>query len=362
MENPKKDFLGLLTQNKQRAYICSIICALYYNDLRTMEKITIVGAGSWGTALAAILGEKKHDVSLWCRRKDLADEINKFRENKQYLHEAKLPENVIATNSIKEAAEKSGIIVFAVPSAFLRGIASSFSRFIRKDAIILHVAKGMEEHSGKTMSNILKEELGKHMRIAVMSGPNHAEEVARKLPTATVIASENKSAREYLCRVFSMPYFKPYPHDDVIGVEVCGAVKNIIAISIGICDGLGLGDNAHGSILTLGLSEMNAIGRKFGAKRATCYGLAGVGDLVATCFSEHSRNRNFGYMLAKGKTPEQIQKEMHGMVAEGVRNTKTIYDICIKNKINAPLIMQTYKVLYGKIGITKAVDQLLDII
>ena len=327
-----------------------------------MEKVTIVGAGSWGTALAAILGEKGYNVSLWCRRIELADEINKFRENKQYLGKVKIPEKVIATNSIKEAAEKSSIIVFAVPSAFLRSIADSFSGFIPKDAIILHVTKGMEEHSGKTMSHVLREELGKNMKIAVMSGPNHAEEVARRLPTATVIASENSDVREHLCKVFFMPYFKPYPHDDVVGVEVCGTVKNITAIAIGVCYGLNLGDNAKGSILTLGLSEMNTIGREFGAKRATCYGLAGVGDLVATCFSEHSRNRNFGYMLAKGRTLAQIQKDMHGMVAEGIKNTKTVYDICIKNKINAPLIMQTYKVLYGGMDITKAVDQLLGII
>ncbi|MEK6949379.1 MAG: NAD(P)H-dependent glycerol-3-phosphate dehydrogenase [Nanoarchaeota archaeon] len=327
-----------------------------------MEKITIIGAGSWGTVLAAFLGEKGYNVSLWCRRKELADEINKLRENKQYLSKVKIPGKVIATNSVKEAAEKSSIIVFAIPSLFFRSIANSFSKFITKDSIILHVTKGMEERSGKTMSHVLKEELGKNMKIAVMSGPNHAEEVALKLPTATVIASENKEVREYLCRVFSTPYFKPYTHDDVIGVEVCGAVKNIAAIAIGVCDGLNFGDNAKGSILTLGLSEMNTIGREFGAKRATCYGLAGVGDLVATCFSEHSRNRNFGYMLAKGRTVAQIQKDMHGMVAEGVLNTKVIHNICVKNRINAPLIAQIYEVLYGGVGLRKAVDQLLTLV
>lgn len=327
-----------------------------------MEKATVVGAGSWGTALAAILGEKGHSVSLWCRRRELAKEINAARENKQYLIGIKMPRTVTATHSEKEAAEKSSLMVFAVPSGFLRGVASSFSKFMPKDALAMHVTKGMEENTGKTMSHVLKEELGKNMKIAVMSGPNHAEEVARKLPTATVIASENKDAREYLCKVFSTPYFKPYPHDDVVGVEVCGTLKNITAIAIGICDGLNLGDNAKGSILTLGLSEMNAIGREFGAKRATCYGLAGLGDLVATCFSEHSRNRNFGYMIAKGKTPEQIEKEMHGMVAEGFRNTKVIYDICIKHNISAPLIAQTYKVLYGGMGLRKAIDQLLSLV
>ena len=327
-----------------------------------MEKITVIGSGSWGTTLAALLGEKGYDISLWCRREELAKEINSTRENKQYLSGIKLPKKVIATHSEKESVEKSSLVVFAVPSAFLRNVAKSFSKFIPKDALAMHVAKGMEDNTGKTMSNILKEELGNHIKIAVMSGPNHSKEVALKLPTATVIASESEDVRNIICKTFATPYFKPYPHDDVIGVEVCGTLKNITAIAIGVCDGLNLGYNAKGSILTLGLSEMGALGRKFGAKRATCYGLAGVGDLVATCFSENSRNHYFGYMLAKGKTPEQIHKDMHGMIAEGFKNTKVVYNLCMKNRINAPLIAQTYKVLYGGVDLKKAIDQLLDIV
>lgn len=326
-----------------------------------MEKITIVGAGSWGTTLAILLSEKNYKVSLWCRRKELAEEINELRENKQYLNKVKIPENVTATNSIMEAIDGSNIIVFAVPSTFFRNIAKSYAKLIPKDSIILHVTKGMED-SGKTMSAVLKEELGEKTKIAVMSGPNHAKEVIRKLPTATVIASENKEIRTYLCNVFSTPNFKPYPHDDVIGVELCGIIKNIIAIAIGVCDGLNFGYNAKGSILTLGLSEMGAIGKKLGAKRATCYGLAGVGDLVATCFSRYSRNRHFGYMLSKGKNPKEITEGMHGMVAEGFTNTKVIYEICIKNKINAPLIAQTYKVIYGNLDLRKAIDELLNLV
>lgn len=326
-----------------------------------MEKIAVVGAGSWGTALAALLGEKGYPTSLWCRREELASEINKLRENRQYLHNINLPEEVTATHSARDAVRESSLVIFAVPSNYLRIVARSFSQIIQKNALAMHVTKGMER-DGKTMSLVLKEELGKHTKIAVMSGPNHAEEVALRLPTATVIASENEAVTRNLCRIFSTQYFKPYPHDDIIGVEVCGTLKNITAIAIGICDGLKLGDNAKGSILTLGLSEMGAVGRKFGAKRATCYGLAGVGDLVATCFSEHSRNHYFGFMLAKGKKPDQINKEMHGMVAEGFKNTKIVFDICMKNKIHAPLIIQTYKVLYGGMDLRKAIDQLLDLV
>ena len=212
------------------------------------------------------------------------------------------------------------------------------------------------------MSRVLEEELYNGVNIAVLSGPNLSEEVAQKLPTATVIASKDDSISKLICAVFTTPQFKAYPHHDVTGVEICNTIKNIVAIAIGVCDGLKFGDNAKASILTLGLSEMGTIAKQFGAKKATCYGLAGVGDLVATCYSPHSRNRFVGEMLAKGKTIEQINKEMHGMIAEGVKNTKTIYDLCRKNGIETPLISQTYKVLYEGMDLKEAIDQLLDMV
>ena len=327
--------------------------------MEKISKMTVIWAGSWGTALAVLLGEKGYKVSLWARRKELADEINKKRENSQYLKNIKIPPNTIATNSIKDAVEDSDMIVFAVPSEFLRHTAKSFSGFIKKDAIIVHVAKGIEENSGKLMSQILEEELRKE-NIVVLSGPNHAEEVSKRLPTATVIASENSDVAQIVAKVFYMPYFKTYPHDDARGVEICGAVKNIVAIAIGVCDGLKLGDNAKASILTLGLSEMSIIARKLGAKRETCYGLAGVGDLVATCYSSHSRNRFVGEELAKGKSMEQISREMHGMIAEGIKNTKAVYKLCKHKGIETPLIAHTYKVLYDGMDIKEAIGQLLD--
>ncbi|MBI2134960.1 NAD(P)-dependent glycerol-3-phosphate dehydrogenase [Candidatus Woesearchaeota archaeon] len=329
--------------------------------MKKISRICVIGAGSWGTSLAILLGEKGYKVSLWTRRKELADEINKKRENRQYLKNIKIPASIIATHSIKDAAENSDMVVFAVPSGFLRAIAKSFSKFIKKDAVIVHVTKGIEENSGKLMSQVLGEEL-RNQKIVVLSGPNHAEEVSNRLPTATVIASANSDAAHMVSRFFYMPYFKTYPHDDIIGVEICGAVKNIVAIAIGVCDGLKLGDNAKASILTLGLSEMSVIARKFGAKRETCYGLAGVGDLVATCYSHYSRNRFVGEMLAKGKSMEQIKKEMHGMVAEGVKNTKAIYMLCRSKGIETPLIAHAYKVLYEGMNLKKAISQLLEII
>lgn len=326
-----------------------------------MEKIFVIGAGSWGTALAALLGEKGYSVHLWARRKELAEEINKTRENKQYLKGIKIPETVTATNSI-ESISGSNIIVIAVPSKFFRETMRMFSSHISNDSIVMHAIKGFEGATGRRISDVLSQELPDVKKVAVMSGPNHSKEVASKIPTATVIASHNKEVRDHLCSIFSTDYFKPYPHDDVIGVEICGAIKNIVAIAIGVCDGLNLGDNSKGSILTLGLTEMSEIAKISRAKRMTCYGLAGVGDLVATCYSRHSRNRFVGEMLAKGKSIEEIKKEMHGMVAEGLDNTKIAYEICKRNKIKAPLITQAYRVLHQGLDIQKAVAQLLNMV
>tara|TARA_Y100000294_G_scaffold166451_1_gene174810 strand:+ start:622 stop:1713 length:1092 start_codon:yes stop_codon:yes gene_type:complete len=327
-----------------------------------VKKLSIIGAGSWGTTLAILLGEKGYNVSLWTRREETAKEINTKKENKQYLKDIKIPNTVIATHSIEDAVKDSNVVVFAVPSSFLREVAKLFSEVINKDTIVIHTVKGIEESTGKFMSEVLKEELTKGVNIAVLSGPNHAEEVANKLPTATVIASENENISRILCKVFVTPYFKPYPHHDVIGVEICSVVKNTVAIAIGICDGLKLGDNAKASILTLGLTEMSIIAKHFGAKKATCYGLAGVGDLITTCYSHHSRNRFVGEMLAKEKTIEQIKKEMHGMIAEGIKNTKTIYELCKKKGMETPLISQTYKVLYEDMNLREAIEQLLDMV
>ncbi len=324
-----------------------------------MEKIFVIGAGSWGTTLAALLGGKNYNVHLWARRKELAEEINKTRENKQYLKGIRIPETVTATNSA-ETISDSTIIVIAVPSKFFRETMKLFSSHIRNDSIIMHTIKGFEGTTGRRISDVLIQEVLVAKKVAVMSGPNHSKEVAMKIPTATVIASNNKEVRDYLCKIFSTPYFKPYPHDDVVGVEICGAIKNIVAMAIGVCDGLKLGDNAKGSIVTLGLTEMSEIAKISGAKRMTCYGLAGIGDLVATCYSKYSRNRFAGEMLAKGKSIDEIKREMHGMVAEGLDNARIAYDICKRNRIEAPLIYYSYKVLHENMNIKEAVVQLLN--
>lgn len=324
------------------------------------KKISIIGAGSWGTTLAALIAENGYDVTLWSREKANADYINKHRENKQYLPGIKIPKNVFAENSIKKAVSNADILISAVPAQFTRAVAKQYSSYIRCD-VVVNVAKGIENETYKRMSEALKEELPENISVATLSGPNHAEEVSRKMPTATVIASENTGCLDEIKKIFHTDYFRVFTHDDIIGVEVCGALKNIAAIATGVCDGLGYGDNARASIITLGLMEMSTYGRFVGAKRATFYGLAGVGDLVATCTSKHSRNRFVGEKIAEGKKFNEIQKEMHGMVAEGVYTTKAVYEFCKKNKVHMPLTEQAYYVLYKNKDLREAISGILKI-
>lgn len=322
-------------------------------------QISIVGAGSWGTTLAILLGEKGFDVKLWVRREELANEIKSKRENAQYLPGVKIPSNVIADHSLKNVINDSEILIIAVPSEFLRKIAKEIKPCF-KNQIIVSVTKGMHDNC-KRMSQVIEDEVGK-AKIAVLSGPNHAEEVSIKLPTASVVASKDINTSRIIAECLATPYFKLYQLNDVIGVEICGALKNISAIATGVCDGFGFGDNARASIITLGLMEMNNFGRLFGAKRGTVYGLAGVGDLIATCTSRHSRNRFLGEALAKGKTIEQIKKEMHGMVAEGIPTTKTVYEYSTKHNIEMPLTHQAYEVLFKSKNIKQAIKDLLALV
>ncbi len=323
-------------------------------------KISIIGAGSWGTTLAILLAEKGFDVKLWCRREELAREIESERENRQYLPEIKLPNNLIVDSSLKKVIEKTEIIFNAVPSEFVRHTLKNIKPFYNNQ-IVVSATKGMEHETSKRMSQVIEDELG-DARIAVLSGPNHAEEVSRKMPTASVIASKDKKAAKKVTDCLGTPYFKVYQLNDVVGVEICGALKNITAMATGVCDGLGIGDNAKASIITLGLMEMNNFGRHFGAKRGTVYGIAGVGDLIATCISRHSRNRFIGEQFAKNKSMDEIRKEMHGMIAEGIPTTKAVYEYSSKHNIEMPLAKQAYEVIFKGKNIKQAMNDLLEII
>ena len=323
-------------------------------------KIAIIGAGSWGTTLAVLLGEKGFDVRLWARREELANEIRSKKENSQYLPGIKIPGNVIAEHSLGNCIESSEMMITAVPSEFLRNVMKEIKPYFKKQ-IIVSVTKGLEHHSCKRMSQIIEEELGK-VKLAALSGPNHAEEVSSKMPTASVIASRDRKTAKLVSETLTTPYFKLYQLNDIAGVEICGALKNISAIATGVVDGLGFGDNAKASIITLGLMEMNNFGRHFGAKRGTVYGLSGVGDLIATCISKHSRNRFLGEQLAKNKPMQEIRREMHGMIAEGVPTTKAVHGYSRRHKIDMPLTNQAYEVLFENKSLKQAIKDLLSLV
>ncbi|MAG91454.1 glycerol-3-phosphate dehydrogenase [Candidatus Woesearchaeota archaeon] len=329
--------------------------------MNSIKKISVIGAGSWGTTLAILLADKGLDVKLWTRREELSREIESKRENKQYLPGIKFPDNLIADHSLKNALENSEMILSAVPSEFLRQTLKEVKNYFN-DQIIVSATKGIEHPTSKRMSEVIADELGSKTKIAVLSGPNHAEEVSKKMPTASVAASKDKKTSKMVSDCLSTQSFKVYQLNDVAGVEICAALKNITAIATGVCDGLGFGDNARASIITLGLMEMNDFGKQFGAKRETVYGLAGVGDLIATCISKYSRNRFVGETLAKGKSMEELKKDMKGMIAEGIPTTKAVYEYSTKHNIRMPLTHQAYEVLYEKKDIKHAIKDLLNLI
>ncbi|MBW2975689.1 NAD(P)-dependent glycerol-3-phosphate dehydrogenase [Candidatus Woesearchaeota archaeon] len=323
-------------------------------------KIAVIGAGSWGTTLANLLAKKGYSIRLWAYEKDVVEEIKNKKENSRFLQGVKLSDSMTATSDLKEAVENKDVIITAIPSSFLRNMAKEIAKYIDKKTLIVSVTKGLEDITFKRMSEILEEELNN--KVVALSGPNHAEEVSKEIPTATVIASRHLDILPKIKEVLETSYFKVYIHDDIAGIEICGAIKNITAIAVGVCDALKLGDNAKASIITLGLTEMSRVGRFFKAKRATFYGLAGVGDLIATCTSRHSRNRFVGEKIAEGKNYEEIKKEMHGMVAEGVKTAKSVYDLAKKENIDIPLTTQVYKVLYEEKDLKKAIKDLITLI
>jgi glycerol-3-phosphate dehydrogenase (NAD(P)+) len=325
-------------------------------------KIAIIGAGSWGTTLANLLAENNSDdeVIIWAMEEEVSRSINENNENTQFLPGKSLSDKLKATSDLSGAVDGAKILVAAIPSQFLRGKAKEINQLIKGEVTIVNVAKGLEISTFKRMSEVISEEIP-DAKIAVLSGPNHAEEVSKKIPTATVIASLDADL-EQLKRLFNTSYFKVYPHDDIIGLEVCGAIKNITAIATGVISGLGLGDNALGSIITLGLREMVFLGKEFGAKQETFYGLAGVGDLVATCASKHSRNRKAGTLLAKGMHYDEIKKEMHGMIAEGIMTCKAVHDYSQDKGFNLHLTSQVYKVLFEEKELSKAIEDLKELI
>lgn len=313
-----------------------------------MEKICVLGAGSWGTTLANILAEKGFDISLWVREEELYQIILKTRENAFFLPGIKLAHNnITSTNSIEEAVKNRAIILCVIPSHGVRDIFAQASKFLSKDAIIVNASKGIEQETLLTVSQILRQSLPKsfHKNLSVLSGPTFAKEVSRKLPTAICVAANKKAVAEKVQQVFNTNYFRVYTNSDMTGVEISGALKNVIAIAAGISDGLSLGMNARAALITRGLAEISRLGISMGADAATFAGLSGLGDLVLTCTGELSRNRSVGMMIGKGRKLNDILSEMK-MVAEGVKTAKAAYELAKKYGVEMPITEQVYRVLY----------------
>lgn len=311
-----------------------------------MKHIAVLGAGSWGTALAVTLARKGLLVNLWARRQEQVDEINTLRENVKYLPEVVLPDNIKATTNLEEALTNAEDIVLAVPSHSTRNIIQMIKNYLKPNSAIINTAKGIEPETLLRLSQVAEEEIpGISSRFAVLSGPSHAEEVGRAMPTAVVVASSSRKTAERFQELFFSPTFRVYTNPDVIGVEVSGALKNVIALATGISVGLGFGDNTAAALVTRGMTEIARLGVKMGANPLTFAGLTGIGDLVVTCTSRHSRNRRTGIALGQGQSLENILSEMN-MAVEGVRTTKAIMKLKEKYNVNLPISEEVYKVLF----------------
>jgi glycerol-3-phosphate dehydrogenase (NAD(P)+) len=308
-----------------------------------MSYIAVIGAGSWGTALACLLQDKGYDVSLWALEKDVADEINTKNTNSAYFHDVVLPSGLRATCSIEDAVRKARYVLNVVPTQFTRSVFKEAARHLGRDAVIISASKGIEQGSLVTVTGILRDVTGR--QAAALSGPSFAKEVIRKLPTAVTLAIEDIESGLLLQEIFNTNYFRVYTHSDVLGVELGGALKNVIAIASGISDGLGLGHSARAALITRGLFEIARLGRAMGADSKTFSGLSGLGDLVLTCTGPLSRNYSVGVSLGKGMKLQDILASTKS-VAEGVATALSAYELAQKKDVELPIVAQVYQVLY----------------
>lgn len=322
-------------------------------------KVTIMGCGSWGTALAIVLAQKGIPVTMWCRRAQQADEMNTQHTNEKYLPGIALPEGITVNTSLPEALADAKYVVLAVPSQTLRENLEQAKPYLGEDTILINTAKGLEVGTNMRLSQVAEEVIpGSINRFVAFYGPSHAEEVGRGLPAAIVSTSTSKEVAEQVQDLFMSPALRVYTNDDLIGAEIGGAIKNIIAIATGIAVGLGLGDNAQAALLTRGMAEITRFGTALGANPLTFSGLTGIGDLVVTCTSRHSRNHRCGLALGQGKNLEEILAEM-GMVVEGVKTTKATAELAKELGISMPITECMYRVLFENLPVTDAVNELM---
>jgi len=322
-----------------------------------MRKISIIGDGGWGTTLAILLSGKGHNVTLWGAFAEYVETVKAKRVNTKFLPEVKIPHEVNITSSLNEAIDDKEIIVLAVPSQYMRGVLTRLTPYKLFGKIFVSVTKGIENKTLKRMSEIAHELLG-NIEICVLSGPTIAREVVHGSPTTLVASSGNLALAKEIQEVFITDRFRVYTNSDIVGVELGGALKNIIAIAAGICDSLGFGTNAKAALLTRGLVEMARLGVALGAKKDTFYGLSGLGDLTTTCISKYSRNHHFGEEIGKGKSLKDALKETE-MVVEGVATTESAYELAKKHRVEMPIISEIYKVLYENKDPKKGVHDLM---
>lgn len=322
-----------------------------------MPKIAVIGSGGWGTAIAIMLNKKGNDVTLWSYTKEESDNLIKNGENVPFLPGVKLSDEIMCTSDLKKAVWGADIIVNATPSFAVRSTMKQLKEYYKGNQIIVNISKGLEQGSFLTLSGVIKEEI-ENAKCVVMSGPSHAEEVSRNIPTTNVVASDDPKIAEYIQSVFMFETFRVYTNTDVLGVEIAASIKNVIALCAGIIDGVGYGDNTKAALITRGIVEIARLGVAMGADLKTFYGLAGIGDLIVTCTSMHSRNRRCGILLGEGKTLTEALDEIN-MTVEGVKTTVAAYELSKRVGVEMPIVNEAYKVLFENKAPKQAVTDLM---
>lgn len=322
-----------------------------------MAKVAFIGGGSFGTALAIALAQKKIQISIWARDEKVVNDININKRNSKYLKEVKLPEGISAYTNMRDAIEGADVVVLGTPSHVIKEVSEKLKDIINKDAIVVNIAKGIEQSSLKRLSQVIQEELPNN-KVVVLSGPSHAEEVAVNIPTTLVSSSFDEEAAKVIQDLFMTDRIRVYTNTDLVGVEIGGAVKNIIALAAGILDGIGYGDNTKAALMTRGMTEIARVGMRMGGKPETFYGLTGMGDLIVTCTSMHSRNRRAGILIGKGYTMDEASKEV-GMVVEGIKACKAFYLLSEKLNEDMPITKTLYNVLFENKNLDEAVHELM---
>ncbi len=321
-------------------------------------KIAVIGSGSWGSAVTSLLASKGYKVYLWSWKEEETLNLRRDRENKEFLPGVMLDGDITFSNDMQECVEDAELIVLATPSHAIRNTVRNLAKYIKQEQILLNISKGLEPKTLKRLSEVIKDEIP-NVRLGIMSGPSHAEEVGRKMATANVVASDEKEITTFVQDVFMSPDFRVYTCDDMLGAEIGGAIKNVIALAAGIAVGLGCGDNTCAALMTRGIAEITRLGVAMGAEAETFAGLTGIGDLIVTCMSTHSRNRSAGVLIGQGASLEEATNKVH-MVVEGVNACAAAHELAKKYNVSMPITECAYKVLFENMPVENAKGMLME--